>query len=935
MKIYPLLVYLYLIQAILKTIFSLFLLFLSLVSYSQSFKISGTLVDAEDQSPLEAATVFMETASDSTLITYTITDKNGKFTLEGNTSVKKVRVNISFVGYESFQKVLELNAAVTDVGKISLQFSVSNLDEVVVKSRAPVTIKKDTLEFNVASFKTKKDATIEDLLKELPGVEVDADGKIKVNGKDVSNVLVNGKPFFGDDPTIATRNLTKEIIEKVQVVDTKSKAEAFTGEEGNKESKTINLTIKEENNKGIFGRVAAGGGTDERFEYAGLFNYFDNDRRISLLAGGNNINSPGFSFGEIQKMFGGRSMTRSSTGAFSIDGRSFGFGEGIVNSRIAGANYADVIKEKTDVSADYFYSSSNSLNESKTQRENLLPDRRYFTESKSYNESDTESHTINSAFDIKIDSTLLINIKPQFSYNQVRGDRRNSSLSRNENLVLTNQAVSEAFKEMNSRKFANELTVTKNYGSGGGFIRIGLENEINNEDGDDFLYSETNIYGDIASEEIRNQNIDSDNSSNNIVAYLDYRIPLLSKKLFLKLNYELEHKKDVNTRSVFDFDGLSDGYSNFNTLFSTDYTFKNSRKTPSFALNYISDKVYLQASVGYVFQNLKGWDKLRPTLEVDTNYNDVEASVNGSYNISASSRIYGNYNYNSSAPAIIQLLPYTDVTNSLNIITGNPNLKPTSTHNLYFNYNNYNYQQGVGFYSYIMSEVYEDAIVTKTTVDENNIRNTTYANVKGKYGLSANFSGSKKYQLDSLWSISPRLIFWGQFMKDVNYNNDILYNSHIYRMHPSVRIDVSWKNILNIRAGYIVSVGRSTYQHVNFEDRSYVSHSLDFRTSLSAPKNFEWQNDIRYQYNPDLNLGFQKNTLFWNTTLSYLILKEKGTLSLKIYDLLNQNTNARRTVSQDFIQDSESTVLRRYAMLGFSYKFNTLGKKGEVREFRM
>src|SRR5690554_3474440 len=412
------------------------ILFISVHAFSQSFKASGTLLDAETQEPLEAATVFMEALQDSTFITYTITDRNGKFVLEGNTSVKKARVNISFVGYESFQREVDLNTPVQDMGKIPLGFSVASLDEVILKSRAPVTIKKDTLEFNVASFKTKKDATIEDLLKELPGVEVDENGKIKVNGKDVSNILVNGKPFFGNDPTIATRNLTKEIIEKVQVVDTKTKAEAFTGEEGDKESKTINLTIKEENNKGIFGRLAAGGGTDKRFEYAGLFNYFNNERRLSVLGGGNNINSPGFSFGEIQKMFGGgRSMSMNSSGAFSIDGRSFGYGEGIVNSRIAGANYADVIGKKTDITTDYFYSGSNSQSDSKTQRENNLPDRRYFTESESSSKSDTESHSANLGFDIKIDSTFLINIKPSLSYNQLKSNRNSELASMNEDRV--------------------------------------------------------------------------------------------------------------------------------------------------------------------------------------------------------------------------------------------------------------------------------------------------------------------------------------------------------------------------------------------------------------------------------------------------------------------------------------------------------------------
>src|SRR5690606_29811364 len=170
-----------------KQLFSCFLiLFISAYSFSQNFKVSGTLIDEETQTPLEAATVFMETVKDSTLVTYTITDRNGKFSLEGNTSAKNVRVNISFVGYESFQKEIDLNPSIQNLGNIPIAISVASLDEVVVKSRAPITIKKDTLEFNVASFKTKKDATIEDLLKELPGVEVDADGKIKVNGKEVS-----------------------------------------------------------------------------------------------------------------------------------------------------------------------------------------------------------------------------------------------------------------------------------------------------------------------------------------------------------------------------------------------------------------------------------------------------------------------------------------------------------------------------------------------------------------------------------------------------------------------------------------------------------------------------------------------------------------------------------------------------------------------------
>ena len=913
--------------------FPLFLLILlfSVHSYSQSFKVSGTLIDDETKVPLEAATVFMETFQDSTLITYTITDRSGKFVLEGNTAVKNVRVNISFVGYETSKLQVDLNKSVQDLGKIPLSVSVASLDEVIVKSRAPVTIKKDTLEFNVASFKTKKDATIEDLLKELPGVEVDADGKIKVNGKEVSNVMVNGKPFFGNDPTIATRNLTKEIIEKIQVVDTKTKSEAFTGEEGDKDSKTINLTIKEENNKGIFGRVAAGGGTDKRFEYAGLFNYFNNDTRLSVLGGGNNINSPGFSFGEIQKMFGNaNNMSMSSSGAFVIDGRSFGYGEGIVNSRIAGANYADVIKKKTDITADYFYSGSNSYNDSKTQRENILPDRRYYTETENSSDSETDSHAVNLGFDIKVDSTFLINIKPSLSYNQLKGTRISGSNSMDENREMTNSAISESSNEINSRKFKNNLDVTKKYGNAGGFLKIGFNNEWNNFIGDNFLYSETNIFGVNPSEEIRNQHTDSENNETKYVASATYRLPILKEKLFLDFRYSYDYKQNLNNKSVFDYDEASQTFSNFNTVLSTDYTFNNTRSIPYASVVFKTEKTSLDAGVGYVFQNLEGKDALRPDLRVDNRFEAFQMHARGNTMLTATAQLYLGYSLRNEAPQIEQLLPNTDVSDPLNIITGNPDLKPINRHYLYLNYNNYDFQKGGGFYAYLNSDIAENAVVPKIVVDENDIRQTTYTNVNGKYYVSGGMSYSRKFKVDSLISISPRLGLWNNFYQDVNFNNEVEYKSRNFSLSPNLNFTLSWQKVFDVRAGYTLNISKNSFEDNIFEDQNYLRHSVRIGTSLYVPKNFEWRNDIQFDYNPDIGEGFQKSAWFWNTTLAYSMMKNKGTLTLKVYDLLNQNTNARRYSSENYIQDSQSTMLQQYFMLSFSYRFNTLGSKGET-----
>ena len=219
---------------------------------SKDFKITGTVITEGENTPLESATVYLERIKDSTLVTYTISDKNGKFSLEGKSFDKDLNLFISYVGYRTHKQSIVLDKENITLETIKLQTDANALDEVVITSRAPITVKKDTLEFNVASFKTKRDANVEDLLKQLPGVEVDEAGKITVNGKDVNKILVNGKPFFGNDPTITTKNLTKELISKVQITDTKSKAQAFTGEEGDGENKTINLTIREDKNKGVW-----------------------------------------------------------------------------------------------------------------------------------------------------------------------------------------------------------------------------------------------------------------------------------------------------------------------------------------------------------------------------------------------------------------------------------------------------------------------------------------------------------------------------------------------------------------------------------------------------------------------------------------------------------------------------------------------------------
>ena len=911
----------------------MFIAFLGHSQVKKTYVIEGVLVSKSDTTSLESATVHLEKVKDSAVVSYTITDRNGKFKLEGNTFDKELRLVVSFLGYKPYTKVINFDQTKIQLGTIALEDSGNVLNEVVITSRAPITIKKDTLEFNVKSFKTKKDANVEDLLQQLPGVEVDDEGKITVNGKPVNKLLVNGKPFFGDDPTITTRNLSKEIIEKVQVTDTKTKSEAFTGEEGDTQNKTINLTIKEENNQGYFGRIAGGKGTEDLYEYASIVNRFRGDRRISILAGGNNTNSPGFSFGEIQDMYGGGgSISMNSNGGFRLGGMSFGFGRGIVTSRNLGATFADEFGKGFDLNGDYFYANGSSRNTSSRSRETILPDgTSFFTDANAENSSDNRNHRFTTDFDIEIDSTFLINIKPSLVRNFSSTTNSQFEESSDAEYLLVNRSTSNSFRETTTNNFRNRLDITKKFGDKGSFIRLDMTNQVNTTGVDTRFNSDVELFGTSPSVESRNQIGDETTQFNSVNTRFTYRYPIVKKKVFLDFNYSYRKDKRNNLRNTFDIDPITNEEI-FNTDLSTDFTYQNRRSTPSIDLNLKKDKWSFSLETGYVSRTLENSDVLRPTLSLKRQFNALEINSNFNYKISPKSSMYTGYYLSNRPPNLQQLNPFTDISNPLNIITGNPELQPSNEHQLYVGFNNFNFQKGTGSYAYFSTNMTNNQVVAKSVIDENLVRTTTYENVNGNFNVSGSISYSKEIKLDSIKKVRLRLSMWTNIRRAVNFFNETKYASLNTSYSPSLSVKFSWKDILEIDPRYTVSMTKSTFDIDQLNNQNFTGHRLGLRTKLTAPKKLEWRNNINYQYNPNVAPGFQRSSWFWNATLSYSILKDKATISLKAYDILNQNTNAIRQATANYIEDTESTVLTQYFMLNFSWKFNTLGTKKPKNE---
>ena len=417
--------------------FLLFLLFCFSANAQEEYVIKGTVLDVNTQIPLEAATVYFSNVKDSTVLEYATTDKNGLFKIASKKYEKPVFLKISYMGYQTYVEEQKGILENKDFGKLYLLENVNALAGVTIKSEAPpIRAKKDTLEFNAGSFKVRPDSNVETLLKQLPGFEVDNDGKITVNGKEVTQFLVNGKTFFDRDGAMALKNLPAEIINKVQVSDFKTKKEELSKQESTSDYSSINLTIDEKKNKGFFGKFLGGYGTDDRYESSMVMNFFNNKQKISVLASSNNINSTGFSMDEVFDSMGGGRNTRGSNSS-SVSGG----GKGITQSNLAGINYNDEWYKDFNASASYNFSNTNTENASKSKQTNFLPTGNFSTESESKSRDENTGNKANFEFEYKINPTTRISFIPKVNLSNSNSNSSAESSSRDEDEELLNESI--------------------------------------------------------------------------------------------------------------------------------------------------------------------------------------------------------------------------------------------------------------------------------------------------------------------------------------------------------------------------------------------------------------------------------------------------------------------------------------------------------------
>ena len=906
----------------------LFLSFFLVANAQNDIVIKGTVYDINTQVPLELATVYFSNAKDSTVIEYANTDKNGVFKIATKKYDKPVFLKVNYMGYQPYTEEQSSLLESKDFGKLYLMQNTKELNEVVIKSEAPpIRVKKDTLEFNAASFKLRPDANLEVLLKQLPGFEVDSEGKITVNGKEVNQFLVNGKAFFDKDGAIALKNLPADIINKVQVSDYKTKKEELSKQESTSDYSSINLTIDEKKNKGYFGKFLAGYGTDDRYESSLILNFFKDKQKISILASANNINSTGFTQDEVfDSMGGGRNASGNA--------RASGTGRGITESSMVGLNYNDEWSKNFEASGSYKFENSVNKNESKSNQANFLPTSTFFTESNSKARSENTGNNANFELEYKINPNTRLVFTPAISQSRANSLSESSSFSKDEEEVSLNESNSKSYRESTATSFANSINFNKSFEKRARNLSFVFSNNNTANDSDGINVSKTVFYQGSKPDDERNQNSKGDNSYDSYSADIEFTEPI-TDSLRVRIGADFDWQNSINDAKTYDFDMASQSYSDLNDLQTNYTTSSRNSVTPKVGLSFEKNDFTfnLNSSTSIVdFDNHSLY--LGKTTDLNQKYVLPFGRAQIRYKLDRSKFFTLRYDYSNTLPSSTQLMPVGNLSNPLNTIIGNPNLNPTEKNSVNLNYRNFDMRTRSGYTFYMRGDFFNSEIVSTSVYDSSGKRTTTYKNISGTYNTSigGNWNQTIKKEAHVLRygaSINANYSF------DKGFTNTVLYSSKRVGVTPRVYFSYDYGELLTIAPSYNFSYNESRYTNSSLKASSNVVHRINLQTTNYWPKNWTFGNDFGYTYNSNISNGFKKDFYLWNTSLSYGFFDKKMTLKVKVYDVLNQNQSATRTISPTTIRDEENTVLKRYAMFSLAYKLGNFGgKEGRSRNGR-
>jgi len=915
---------------------------LSASAFSQTITVSGTIKDTSEKKPIRNAVVALLSVKDSILYKFTRTAADGSFTIKNVVPGNYIAM-ITHPFYADLLDNMEAKDADTKIGTLSLTSKSKLLQEVIVKSGNPIRIKGDTTIYTADSFKVGPNANVEELLKKLPGIQVDKDGKIKAMGETVEKVLVDGEEFFGDDPGMAVKNLRADAVKEVQVFDKKSDQAEFTGIDDGNTKKTINLKLKDDKKKGYFGKIEAAGGQpeqdiDPRYNTNVLLSSFKGKRKITGFVLNGNTGQDGLSW-QDQEKFGGEnenfSMNMDDDGNVMFmwngggsDGEPYVNTEnGFIRNTNAGLQYSNKWNDKQTFNISPKYNSqiynNNNTEFIQNQYDSVLN-----TNASTATNVNRKNFKTNASYEIKLDSNNTVKFTARANFYHTESSEQIKSFTTGPKGGLVNS--SETNQQYNTDKAAyyGSILYKHRFKKPRRTLSLNADWNLLNTDGDNYLKSNNQIYGPNASSQIIDQYKPTDKSTQNISASLIYTEPL-SKKYSLEISHQLTTNSGTNNQLTYNYSNLTGRYDLVVDSLSNQFEQMITVNRPGLKINYNNKKIKYNfgSAFGFTHFNLldKSYDK-----DYIRNYTNFFPSASFTYSYKSNHSLRFNYNGNTSQPSINQLQPLRNNTDFFNQYLGNPDLKPSFTNNFRLSHNSYNFIKELNTYQSVNIRMVSNAISNSRTLN----RSTGASIIKPvntNGNISANFYGGAWFKLKKLklqMGINPNVNFskFNSILRYTTSPEDIKVVSKTLNTGISVYLSKNKDKKYDISLGNQFNYNRNTTTQTNTIVRQFNTNNIRLDATVYYKKVWSLSTDYNFfmrQKTPD----FQSNLTnqLWNVRIQRTFKNDVFTAYIIVRDVLNQNIGIERSFSEYTLSEERNDRLKRYGMIGFAWNFKNKG----------
>jgi len=910
-------------------------------SFAQTgYSIKGKVADTVANTNLINASVSVITAKDSILQKFTRIKDDGTFTINNLNKGKFILV-ATYPGYADFVERFALDSAHTshNFGRISMLLKERLLQEVIVKGKAAaIKIKGDTTEFNPAAYNIQPNSKVEDLLKQLPGIEVDKDGKITAQGQTVKKVLVDGEEFFGDDPTLVTKNLRADMVDKVQLYDKKSDQAAFTGIDDGVKDKTINIKLKEDKKNGYFGKLDGGIGTDGYYQGQALFNRFKGKQKFSVYGTLGNTGKTGLGWEDNNKYGGGGGMEFGDDGGFyifgggddldSFDGRYNGEGKPV--ARTGGAHYdTKWNNDKESLNTNYKIGSLTVDGTKNTQQQNNFPGNISNVNSDQNNHNYMFRQKLDVNYQVKLDSMQNLKITADGTLKNSNTRSNFATQTRRLDGSLINSNDRENSANVDGKVFNANAFYTKKFKKKSRTLSVNFRTAYNESDSKGFLKSNTQFYDSVGTY-VNKDTIDqykvNKTKSTNINTNITYTEPL-AKDFTLALSYALAVNNATADRRTFNKPVSSAAiYTALDSVYSSDYKLNQLSNQGGAVFNMQKQKYSFNFGTKVAGVKFKQVDEFGRIADLVRNFTNWYPQASFQYKFSKQSSIRVSYNGNTTQPNIDQIQPVKVNTDPLNIQVGNAGLKPSFTNRYNISYNSYKvisnqYIWISGSYSTtsnpIVSNVTRDTTTGISTYQSSNLKNKSTNNFWVNTYFERKIPGI---------GINAGLEIYGNGNTYYNMSNNVLNETKSYSYSGSIRLSKYKEKKYDawVSAGPTYTINSSSLNTIlNNNGRGFNANG---GFNIYLPGKFQIGSDGNYTYNaPTKSFPQDFRRFLLNANISRTFFKDALKASVTGNDLLNQNTGYNRTGSANVLTQERFTTIRRYFMFSLTWDFNKVG----------